>query len=179
MSNMHHFRENPFKKFAAGDFFRANAKNFPVLKGLAVQGLDLEPGAVREPHTHPNAHQLDYCISGTGRVGIVGPDGETHYLDLSPGDISFVPQGFLHWIENTGTEKLCFLVVLSHEEPQTIELSEMLSGVPNATLANMYGVAETIFEAIPNRTVVIGGGDTDTRVEIEDGRTAVRMEAAE
>lgn len=159
MSNMHHFKDTVFKKFAVGDFFRASSKNFPVLKGLAVQGLDLAPGAVREPHTHPNANQLDYCISGEGRVGIVGPNGETHYLDLKAGDISFVPQGFLHWIENRSSAPLSFLVVLSHEEPQTIELSEMLSGVPNDTLANMYGVAETVFEEIPNRTVVIGGGN--------------------
>jgi len=157
MSNMHMFRDEVFRTFPMGNFFRANAKNFPALKGLAVQGLDLAPGAVREPHTHPNANQLDYCISGQGRVGIVGPDGETHYLDLKTGDISFVPQGYLHWIENTGTEPLSFLVVLSHEEPLTIELSGMLAGVPNATLGNMYDVSEQVFEAIPDRTIVIGG----------------------
>lgn len=157
MSNMHKFKDNVYRTFPMGDFFRANAKNFPVLKGLAVQGLDLAPGAVREPHSHPNANQLDYCISGEGRVGIVGPEGERHYLDLKPGDISFVPQGYLHWIENTGTEPLSFLVVLSHEEPLTIELSEMISGVPNATLGNMYATSERIFAEIPDRTVVIGG----------------------
>ncbi|MDX3925958.1 MAG: cupin domain-containing protein [Shinella sp.] len=156
-----------------GDFFRANAKNFPALKGLAVQGLDLAPGAVREPHCHPNANQLDYCISGKGRVGIVGPEGERHYLDLQPGDISFVPQGYLHWIENTGAEPLSFLVVLSHEEPLTIELSEMISGVPNATLGNMYATPEQIFEGIPDRTIVIGG------VSPKTGETHHTLAAAE
>ncbi len=168
MSNMHQFKDQVFRTFPMGDFFRANVRNFPVLKGLAVQGLELEPGAVREPHTHPNANQLDYCISGTGRVGIVGPDGERHYLDLKPGDISFVPQGFLHWIENTGTEHLSFLVVLSHEEPQTIELSEMIAGVPNPTLSNMFGVDEAVFKAIPEQTVVIGGSPRQhTRIAAE------------
>ncbi len=157
MSNMHAFKDTIFKRFPQGDFYRASSKNFPVLKGLAIQALDLAPGAVREPHTHPNANQLDFCLSGIGRVGIVGPDNETHYLDLTPGDISFVPQGFLHWIENTGHEPLSFLVVLSHEEPLTIELSEMLKGVPDETLARMYGVPQDVFAAIPPRTVVIGG----------------------
>lgn len=159
MSNMHHFKASTFKTFPGGDFFRASSRNFPVLKGLAVQGLDLAPGAVREPHTHPNANQLDYCVAGKGRVGIVGPEGQTHYLDLEAGDISFVPQGHLHWIENTSGEPLSFLVVLSHEEPETIELSEMLSGVPNETLSRMYGIPARVFEAIPARTVVIGGGE--------------------
>jgi oxalate decarboxylase/phosphoglucose isomerase-like protein (cupin superfamily) len=157
MSNSFPFKANVFKSFPAGDFYRANAKNFPVLKGLAVQALEIQPGGVREPHTHPNANQLDFCISGKGLVGIVGPEGETHYLELNPGDISFVPQGYLHWIENLADEPLSFLVVLSHEEPQTIEFSEMFSGVPNATLAKMYEIPETSFDKIPQRTVVIGG----------------------
>lgn len=157
MSNSFPFKENVFKSFPGGNFFRANVKNFPVLKGLAVQALDLEPGGIREPHTHPNANQLDYCIAGKGLVGIVGPEGETHYLELGPGDISFVPQGFLHWIENKGDEPLQFLVVLSHEDPQTIEISEMIAGVPNETLGKMYGVPETVFAPIPQETVVIGG----------------------
>ena len=157
MSNSFPFKANVFKSFPAGDFYRANAKNFPVLKGLAVQALEILPGGVREPHTHPNANQLDFCISGKGLVGIVGPEGETHYLELSPGDISFVPQGYLHWIENLGDEPLSFLVVLSHEEPQTIEFSEMFSGVPNQTLAKMYEIPEAAFDQIPERTVIIGG----------------------
>jgi len=161
MSNSFPFKSNVYKSFPAGDFYRANAKNFPVLKGLAVQALDLQPGGVREPHTHPNANQLDFCISGKGVVGIVGPEGETHYLELGPGDISFVPQGYLHWIENVGDEPLSFLVVLSHEEPQTIEFSEMYSGVPKQTLAKMYEIPESAFAQIPERTVVIGGAPVE------------------
>lgn len=69
-----------------------------------------------------------------------------------------MPQGFLHWIENRGDEPLSFLVVLSHEQPLTVELSEMLAGVPNETLAKMYEVSPSVFERIPAKTVVIGGG---------------------
>jgi oxalate decarboxylase/phosphoglucose isomerase-like protein (cupin superfamily) len=157
MSNMFHFKGSDPRSFDAGSLYRASQKNFPALKGLAIQALDMAPGSVREPHIHPNANQLDYCIRGEGLVGIVGPEGETHYLELKPGDISFVPQGYLHWIENQGTEPLQFLVVLSHEEPLTIELSEMISGVPNETLAKMYNLPKRVFDAIPNRTIVIGG----------------------
>jgi len=82
MENMFRFKESLPRRFEYGDFYRASEKNFPVLEGLAVQALDLAPGSVREPHTHPNANQLDYCISGKARVGIVGPSGDVQLLDL-------------------------------------------------------------------------------------------------
>jgi oxalate decarboxylase/phosphoglucose isomerase-like protein (cupin superfamily) len=151
---------NQFEKidFPGGIFYRANHRRFPALRGLAVQKLNLKPGAVREPHSHPNAEQLDYCISGTARVGIVGPEGHKQLLELHEGDISFVPRGYVHWIENIGKENLHFLVVLSHEQPETIELSETLIGVPATTLSASLGVSVDVCERFPKETVTIGAG---------------------
>lgn len=145
-------------EFAGGTFFRANKKQFPCLEGLAVQMLKLKPGAVREPHSHPNAEQLDYCVSGHARVGIVGPEGHKQLLELKEGDISFVPRGYIHWIENVGSGQLHFLVILSHEMPETIELSETLTGVPEKTLSTTLGVPERLLQDLPKKTVTIGAG---------------------
>jgi oxalate decarboxylase/phosphoglucose isomerase-like protein (cupin superfamily) len=157
MTNSFKFAASEPQRFRGGTLQRASLKNFGVLKGLAIQALHLEGGVVREPHVHPNAHQLDYCVSGRARVGIVGPEGHKQYLDLEPGDISFVPQGYLHWIENRGKDRLDFLVILSHEEPETIELSEMLRGVSGDTLAKLFGVAPDAFASIPETGIKIGG----------------------
>ena len=46
---------------------------------------------------------------------------------------SFVPRGYVHWIQNVGNGPLNFLVILSHELPETIELSETMTGVPAGT----------------------------------------------
>ena len=89
--------------------------------------------------------------------GIVGPGDYRQYLNLNPGDISFVPQGYLHWIENMGNGQLHFQVVLSHERPETVELSEMLSGVPKDSLSKVFGIPKEVFQNIPEKTVVIGG----------------------
>lgn len=145
-------------EFAGGTFFKANKKHFPSLRGLAVQQLKLKPGAVREPHSHPNAEQLDFCVSGHAQVGIVGPEGHRQLLDLHEGDISFVPRGYVHWIQNVGNGPMHFLVILSHEMPETIELSETLTGVPGRTLAASLGVSETLLSELPKQTVTIGGG---------------------
>ena len=145
-------------EFTGGTFFRANKKQFPALRGLAVQQLKLKSGAVREPHSHPNAEQLDYCVSGHAQVGIVGPEGQRQLLDLHEGDISFVPRGYVHWIRNVGNAPLHFLVILSHEMPETIELSETLAGVPGDTLTASLGVSEKFLSELPKSTVTIGSG---------------------
>lgn len=142
-------------KFDGGTMFRVAQKEFPALIGLAIQSLHLKPGVVREPHSHPNAHQLDYCVSGTATVGIIGPEGHKQYLKLKAGDISFVPKGYIHWIENSGKADLHFLVILSHEEPETIELSETLIGVPKSTLSKVLRVSEKILNEMPQKTVTI------------------------
>jgi hypothetical protein len=51
--------------------------------------------------------------------------------------------------------------MLTHELPETIEFSDMLSQIPNATLARIFGVSEKTFEAIPSETVRIGYGVRD------------------
>jgi oxalate decarboxylase/phosphoglucose isomerase-like protein (cupin superfamily) len=155
MENLFHFESSEPRKFRGGTLHRASARDFPVLEDLAIQGLHLKAGAVREPHIHPNAHQLDYCVSGSARVGIVGPEGQRQLLELRAGDISFVPQGHLHWIESTGPDDLHFLVMLSDREPQTIELSEMLAGVPNDTLARALGIPGELLERMPTKAVTI------------------------
>ena len=156
--NVFKFETSRPREFPGGSLFRATKKEFPALRGLAVQALHLAEGAVREPHVHPNAEQLDYCVSGTARVGIVGPEGHQQLLDLEEGDISFVPQGYVHWIENTGPGELRFLVTLSHEEPETIELSEILAEVPKTTLASTLGLSQDLLDKLPMARVTIGGG---------------------
>ena len=158
MSNAFRFEKSEPFKFPGGTLHRATRKNFPALRGLAIQALHLKQGAVREPHVHPNAEQLDYCVSGKARVGIVGPEGHKQLLDLEAGDISFVPQGYAHWIENVGQGPLHFLVILSSEEPETIELSEILAGVPKDTLATALGLSRALLEGVPAKTVTIGAG---------------------
>jgi oxalate decarboxylase/phosphoglucose isomerase-like protein (cupin superfamily) len=156
MSNHFDFEGSEPRQFDGGLLYRASKEHFGVLKDLAVQGLRLKPGAIREPHLHPNAEQLDYCIEGRARVGIIGLRGQRQLLELDAGQISFVPLGHVHWIENIGDGDLRFLVVLSHEEPETIELSEILAGVPDGVLSGTLGVPADRFADLPAEAVVVG-----------------------
>ena len=142
MSNKFEFLKSDAEELPGGTIRRANKKTFPVLEGLSLQSLILNPGAVREPHVHPNAAQMDFVVSGSGRVGIVGP-GDTQVHEVSAGDVTFIPSGHLHWIENIGQENLHFLLVLANEAADTIELTEMLAAIPSETLAKVNEANKT------------------------------------
>jgi oxalate decarboxylase len=155
MSNGFKFINAEKKELKGGILYRVTKDHFPALDGVGLNAVRLEVGAIREPHLHPNCSQLDYCLSGKARVGIIGPDGETQLIELDEGDMAFVPRGNLHWIENIGKGQLHTLILLTHERPETIEFSQMLGGIPNETLSALFGVSKSVFDAIPNITVKI------------------------
>ena len=111
-------------------FFEITARNFPQLKDIAIQDLNMVVGGFREPHLHPNAMQLDFCISGQGEIGILEPDGEEHIIELTPGDAAFIPRGFVHWIKNTDSGNSRFLLIVSNELPETIEVASSYNALP-------------------------------------------------
>ncbi|MCA1668880.1 MAG: cupin domain-containing protein [Thermomicrobia bacterium] len=113
-----------------GMVHRANKSAFPTLRGVAAFSLALDPRAIRQPHLHTNANELSYLVTGQARVGLVGPGGEQHLFDLAPGELAFQPMGWVHWLENTGDQPLFAVFMYSHEQPETIDLPDVLPDLP-------------------------------------------------
>jgi oxalate decarboxylase/phosphoglucose isomerase-like protein (cupin superfamily) len=113
-----------------GIVHRANKAAFPTLRGVAAFSLALDPGAIRQPHLHTNANELSYLAVGQARVGLVGPGGEQHLFDLAPGEVAYQPMGWVHWFENTGEGPLFAVFMYSHEQPETIDMPDVLPKIP-------------------------------------------------
>ncbi|HEY5840993.1 MAG TPA: cupin domain-containing protein, partial [Mycobacterium sp.] len=47
---------------ALGSMRRVTADNLPILKGLSIKRVLLNPGTMRTPHWHANASELTYCV---------------------------------------------------------------------------------------------------------------------
>jgi oxalate decarboxylase/phosphoglucose isomerase-like protein (cupin superfamily) len=56
--------------------------------------------------------------------------GGTIVEAISPGQIGFIPQGYAHYIENTGTDDLRWVVVFNNTYPDDIGLSTTFGGMP-------------------------------------------------
>ncbi len=109
---------------------RVNKAAFPVLRGVAAFTLQLDPRAIRQPHLHTNANELSYLVSGHARVGLIGPGGEKHLFELAPGEAAFQPAGWPHWLENIADEPMFALFMYSHEQPETIDMPDVIPGLP-------------------------------------------------
>ena len=122
------------------------AEQMPILEGIALATLELEPGAAREPHWHPNAAELSYCLEGQATITIVEPGGRRVPMRVEPGDLAFVPPGFVHDIEPSPAAGARFLVCFSDERPEDLSLTASLAEMPAHVLAATFGVGTEAFE---------------------------------
>ena len=133
-----------------GTIQEANQSTFPGLNGngLAIYLLTLEPEAVRIPHWHPDAAELDYVLSGKARVGLGFPDGEWERFDLEAGKIAILPQGWFHYIQNVGEETLRMLVIFNNSAPNDIGISQGFQAIPKEVLGITFDVPAERFEGL-------------------------------
>jgi oxalate decarboxylase len=127
----------------------------------------LKKGGVREPHWHPNAAELSYCLSGKAFMTIFG-HGDTHNtFTLERDEIAFVPQEFLHHIENISEGETKFIVTFDHEKPEDIGISGSTGSIPNAALDYTFSAKSEFFAKInkPTQDILIGERSTIAKPE--------------
>jgi oxalate decarboxylase len=110
----------------------ADSTNFPVATPIAAALVEVEPGALRELHWHPNADEWQYYVAGTARMTVFAAEGRARTFDYSAGDVGYVPFAMGHYIENTGDEPLRFLEMFRSDRFADISLHQWLALTPPA-----------------------------------------------
>jgi oxalate decarboxylase len=154
----HRFRlmaQQPHARFSGGEERRVSAKEFPISKTITGVILDLNPGALRELHWHPNANEWLYLITGQVRIGMFGSHGRYRIEDFRPGDAGYIPQGFGHYIENTGDMKARILIAFDTGEYQEIGLSAWLAANPVKMIADTFKMSDALVEQVPDHRIFI------------------------
>jgi oxalate decarboxylase len=125
-----------------GTVVECTVKNFPAVgeSEAAIFLLRMEPGALREPHWHPNAWELEYVVQGKARLGVITPDGTVDTVELGPGDVGFVPRAWGHYIQNIGNNELVMPITFGNKQPDDIGLSTFFSGCPTSTFTRTLGL---------------------------------------
>jgi oxalate decarboxylase len=115
--------------------------DFPILEGISLARLTLEPHGFREPHWHANANELGYCLSGQLLVTVLADPNRHARFTISAGEMFFIPSGALHAIENLGPSQAELIIAFSHEQPQDFGLSGSVGMLTANVIGNTWNLA--------------------------------------
>src|ERR1700712_6086978 len=136
-----------------GSMRRVTADNLPILKGLSIKRVLLNPGTMRTPHWHANANELTYCVSGTALVSILDDGSKFSTFVVTAGQMFHANSGSLHHIENIGTAVAEFIVVFRSERPEDFGFGATMGAFSDAVLGNTYDLLAPAFAEIRRNTV--------------------------
>ncbi len=141
----------PTMAFRGGRGWQADAARFPISKTVTGVVFEIDPGAMRELHWHPNADEWHYVLAGQASVTMFGSGGRYRTETLGQGDVGYIPQGYGHSIENTGKVPLRILIGLNSGVYEEISLAQWMAANPPDVLATNFGVPAAVFSKFPTR----------------------------
>jgi oxalate decarboxylase len=107
-----------------------DARVFPASKTISAALVEVQPGAMREMHWHPNTDEWQYYIEGQARMGVFAASGQARTFDFMAGDVGYVPFAMGHYIENTGKTPLRFLEIFKSSYYADVSLNQWLALTP-------------------------------------------------
>ncbi|MDU0200503.1 oxalate decarboxylase family bicupin [Paenibacillus sp. PFR10] len=117
-------------KTPGGSVRIVDSRNFPISQKIAAALVEVEPGAMRELHWHPNNDEWQYYLAGQGRMTVVLGSGNARTFDYRAGDVGYVPFASGHYIQNTGTESLWFLEIFKSNLFEDVSLNQLMALTP-------------------------------------------------
>ena len=80
----------PTHEFPGGFVKVVSSKEFPIQSTLTAARMDIEPGAFREMHWHPNADEWQFVMGGEGKVTIFGSNGRVKTMSYGRGSFDLL-----------------------------------------------------------------------------------------
>jgi oxalate decarboxylase len=139
-----------------GKVWITDTSNFPASKTIAAALVEIEPGAMRELHWHPNGDEWQFYISGQARMTVFAAEGNARTFDFQAGDVGFVPFPMPHYVENTGNTTLRFLEIFRSDHFADVSLAKWLAFTPHELVRAHLRIDESLLAKIPKyRTPVV------------------------
>ncbi|KAG2675740.1 hypothetical protein I3760_12G020100 [Carya illinoinensis] len=134
-----------------------NVLTFPALNtlGISMNRVDLAPGGLNPPHTHPRATESGVVIEGQVLVGFVTTGNVYHSKVLTTGQMFVVPKGLVHFQKNVGVGKALIITAFNSQLPGTVVLPSTLfaskPAIPDDVLTRAFQVEEKVVESIKSK----------------------------
>lgn len=135
-------------KTPGGSVRIVDSSNFPISQNIAAALVEIEPGAMRELHWHPNNDEWQYYLQGKGRMTVFAANGTARTFDYRAGDVGYVPFANGHYIENTGTETLWFLEMFKSNRFQDVSLNQWMALTPSELVQSNLHVGQELLKVL-------------------------------
>ncbi|MWC31078.1 cupin domain-containing protein [Paenibacillus sp. MMS18-CY102] len=120
--------------------YEVSATQIPAMVGGSVADLFMTKGHIREPHWHPNAWELDVVIEGHVVVSILNPDtAQLMNNPAGPGQVVFIPMGWLHWITPV-SDRTHMHLFFNSSQVENAEVSNFLQTTPPEVFKLAYNI---------------------------------------
>jgi oxalate decarboxylase len=128
---------------------------FPASKTIAAALVEVEPGAMRELHWHPNTDEWQYYIEGQARMGVFAAAGQARTFDFRAGDVGFVPFAMGHYVENTGDKPLRFLEIFKSSYYADVSLNQWMALTPPELVQATLNLDDKVMAALRKTKVPV------------------------
>ncbi len=142
-----HASKMPGNTFDGGSTKIVDSRHFPETT-LSALIIDLEPGAMREIHWHPDTDELQYYVAGQGRMTVFDATANARTFDFRAGDVGWVPRTLGHYIENTGNEPLQVINVFNSKDYKDISLNQWMALTPPEMVQGTLNLNDKVMSAL-------------------------------
>ncbi|WP_028610904.1 oxalate decarboxylase family bicupin [Paenibacillus harenae] len=144
----HRLLAQPPIRTSGGSVRIVDSTNFPISKTVAAALVEIEPGAMRELHWHPNQAEWQYYLAGQGRMTVFAGNGAARTFNYRAGDVGYVPFAYGHYIQNTGTETLWFLEMFKSDRFVDVSLNQWMALTPRPLVRDNLRVGSGLLDAL-------------------------------
>ncbi|KAM0906739.1 hypothetical protein ACQ4PT_016554 [Festuca glaucescens] len=144
---------NPF----GANTTRATVSAFPGLNtlGLSIARIDLAPGGLNPPHSHPRGSELVLVLKGEVMVGFTSSANRLYSKVVKENELFVVPRGLQHFQLNVGAGDAVFVAMFDAQSPglvvPTFSLFATKPAMPMEVLAKTFLMGEDEVDVIKSK----------------------------
>lgn len=140
MASKYFFSLNSIKpqtSTASGSLTHVTSKETPGFVNISFANLKLKKNASLAPLWHPNANKIGYCTEGSILVVMRSPSQIEAFV-VTKGEIFFIPQGYVHHIENINAGESVVNFAFNHTNPETMYLSKAIYSISDSVFTSTF-----------------------------------------
>lgn len=125
------------KNTEGGSLTCVTSNETPGLVNISFANLKLKKNGVMLPIWHPNAHKIGYCTQGKFLVTIRSPS-KAEVFTIEKGEIFFIPEGYVHHIENIDENDGVINFALNHTNPEVMCFSKAINSLTDSVFTATF-----------------------------------------